>query len=376
MVVVALGFGAFLIGTVYLVQHNFMARLRVDADPARPNLALFDIQPSQRQALEDDLRNAGHRATPAVPIVPMRITSVKGTPVGRVLAAAADGPREGRSSQWAFRREYRSTYRDHLTKTEREVAGTSWAPGSSRAAAAGSVVPISVEESLAAELKVGVGDEIVWDVQGLPVPTRVASLRHVDWSRLEPNFFVVFPDGPLNAAPQTFVTLARVEDATTRARLQRHLVERFPNVTTLDLSQVQQALEDIVGRVSVAVRFMALFSLVTGAVVLTGALASSRTQRLRETVLLKTLGASRRQLMAIALVEHLALGLLAAACGVFLAVGAGWGLTRLVFESGFSVPWLPLTGLGALIAALTVGVGLASSAAVFRRPSLELLRSE
>ena len=77
-----------------------------------------------------------------------------------------------------------------------------------------------------------------------------------------------------------------------------------------------------------------------------------------------------------ALVEHLALGLLAAACGVALAVGAGWGLVRLVFESGFSVPWLPLSGLGALIAALTVGVGLASSAAVFRRPSLELLRSE
>jgi putative ABC transport system permease protein len=376
MVVVALGFGAFLIGTVYLVQHNFMARLRVDADPARPNLALFDIQPDQKQALEDDLRTAGHRASPAVPIVPMRIASVKGTPVSRVLAAAADGPREGRSSQWAFRREYRSTYRDHLTVTEREVAGQGWAPGVARGAAPGSVLPISVEEELAAELKVGVGDEIVWDVQGLAVPTRVASLRHVDWSRLEPNFFVVFPEGPLSAAPQTFVTLARVEDPTTRARLQRSLVERFPNVTTLDLSQVQQALEDIVGRVSVAVRFMALFSLVTGAVVLTGALASSRTQRLRETVLLKTLGASRRQLMAIALVEHLALGLLAATCGVALAVGAGWGLVRLVFESGFSVPWLPLTALGALIAALTVSVGLASSAAVFRRPSLELLRSE
>jgi putative ABC transport system permease protein len=376
MVVVALGFGAFLIGTVYLVQHNILERLRVDTDPTRPNLALFDIQPHQRQALEEDLARAGHRGIPAVPIVPMRIASVKGVPAAKVLARTGPPPGPGRSAQWAFRREFRSTYRDRLMPSETQVAGQAWAPGAGLGGAPGAVVPISVEEELASDLGVRVGDEIVWDVQGLTVPSRVASLRTVVWTRLEPNFFVVFPEGPLNAAPQTFLTLTRVDDANARARLQRQLIERFPNVTVLDLSQVQQALEEIVGRVSVAIRFMALFSLITGAVVLTGALASSRTQRLRETVLLKTLGASRRQLMTIAFTEHLALGGLAALCGVALAVSSAWGLVRILFEQSFSVPWLPLLLLASLVVALTVAVGLLSSAAVFRRPSLELLRSE
>ncbi len=376
MVVVALGFGAFLIGTVYLVQHNILARMRVDTDPARPNLALFDIQPAQREPLEAMLAQGSRPNLAPVPIVPMRIASVKGTPVGRVLARNTDPKAPGRSANWAFRREYRSTYRDQLTSSESVIAGSAWAPGVARGVAPGSVVPISLEDGLAAELGVRIGDEIVWDVQGLTVPSRVASLRTVVWTRLEPNFFVVFPEGPLAAAPQTFLTLTRVDEAGARARLQRQVVERFPNVTVLDLSQVQQALEDIVGRVSVAVRFMALFSLVTGAVVLTGAVTSSRSQRLRETVVLKTLGASRRQLMTIAFTEHLFLGLLASFCGVALAVISAWGLVRFVFEASFSVPWPALLSLGALVASLTVAVGLLSSAAVFRRPSLELLRSE
>ncbi len=135
-----------------------------------------------------------------------------------------------------------------------------------------------------------VGDEIVWDVQGLAVRSRVAHLREVDWARFEPNFFVVFPEGPLDAAPKSFVTLSRIEDPAQRARFQRDVVEAFPNVSVVDLTEIQKALEEVVGRVAVAIRFMALFTLAAGAVVLVGAVAAGRDQRLREGALLEGAG--------------------------------------------------------------------------------------
>src|SRR5262249_31576797 len=156
----------------------------------------------------------------------------------------------------------------------------------------------------------GVGDAITWDVQGVAVPSRVASLREVEWARFEPNFFVVFPDGPLDAAPQTFLTLTRAADAARRARVQRAVAEAFPDVTALDLSQVQEVIEKVVARVTLAIRFMAVFSLAAGVVVLLGAVAASRDQRIREGVLLKTLGATRSQVLRVILAEYVSLGAL------------------------------------------------------------------
>ena len=195
-----------------------------------------------------------------------------------------------------------------------------------------------MEQGLAAELGVAVGDEIVWDVQGVPVPTRVGSLREVDWARFEPNFFVVFAPGALEAAPQSFVTLTRIPDPAARGRFQRRLAERFGNVSTLDLSLLQEALERLVERVVLAIRFMAFFSLGVGVLVLVGALATSRFQRVREGALLRTLGATRGQVFRVVLAEYLSLGLLASAVALSLATAAGWALARFVFEGSFSLP--------------------------------------
>ena len=157
----------------------------------------------------------------------------------------------------------------------------------------------------------------------------MAVLRSVEWARFEPNFFVVFPEGPLDAAPQTCVLLSRVEDAAARARLQRAVVEAHPNVSTLDLAQVQRAIEGILDRVVLAVRFMALFSLGAGALVLAGAVASSRQQRVREGALLRTLGATRGQLLRILLAEYAVLGALAAAVAVLLSSAGRLGARAL-----------------------------------------------
>lgn len=389
-VILALGFGAFLLATVFLVQHNLLREFRIGGGASgRPNLMFFDIQPDQAAGVTALLTGQGHRASPPVPIVPMRITSVKGTPVlpePRPDSAAADStedgpPRErgdrggpgGRrpGGNWAVRREYRSTYRDSLTDSEKLVAGTWWTPGPHEGP-----FRVSLEQDLAAELGVGLGDEIVWDVQGIPVPSRVANLRTVDWGRFQTNFFVVFESGALEKAPQMLVTLVRVDSSAARGAIQRRIAERYPNVSAIDLAQVQEAIESVLAKATLAVRFLALFSLAAGTIVLVGAVTTARLQRLREGVLLKTLGATRRQVLAILVAEYTALGLLAAVVAIVLSATAGWALAKWVFEARYDLPIAALSGLTGLLVLVTLLVGLWSSAEVLKRPPLEILRSD
>ena len=374
VVVLAMGFGAFLLDTLYVVQDNLLGQLRVDTSAERPNVVLFDIQEDQRAGVEDRIRQAGLPPREPVPIVPMRIQSIKGVDVSRILAPVSVGAGRGR---WAVRREYRSSIRDALAPTETTVGGQRWKAGEWRSPADPSApIPVSLEAGVAKELEVKVGDEIVWDVQGLAVRSRVAHLREVDWARFEPNFFVVFPEGPLDAAPKSFVTLSRIEDPGRRARFQREIVEAFPNVSVVDLTEIQKALEEVVGRVAVAIRFMALFTLAAGAVVLVGAVAAGRDQRLREGALLKALGATRRQVLRILFAEYATLGLLAALVALLLSGAAGWALTRFFFEARFRIPALPLLALSAALVALTTAIGLWTSREVFARPVMETLRAD
>jgi putative ABC transport system permease protein len=289
--------------------------------------------------------------------------------VTQLLAAAPGQIGDGPSNAWVFRREYRSTYRDSVVGSERVVSGE-WSRTRQ------SPPQISVERDLAADLGVSVGDEIVWDVQGVSIRTQVGSLREVEWARFEPNFFVVFPAGALEAAPQTYVTLTRVSDAAERGRFQRRLAERFGNVSTLDLTLLQQALEQLVERVVLAIRFMALFSLGVGALVLVGALATSRFQRILEGALLRTLGATRAQVFRVVLAEYFTLGLLASLVALFLASAAGWAVSRFVFDGTFRLPALTLSALMLLVVGVTVIIGLANSRDVVRRPPLEVLRQD
>jgi putative ABC transport system permease protein len=374
VVVLAMGFGAFLLDTLYLVQDNLLGQLRVDTSAERPNVVLFDIQEDQRAGVEERIRQAGLREREPVPIVPMRIQSIKGVDVSRILAPVTVGAGRGR---WAVRREYRSSIRDAEAGTETTVGGERWKAGEWRAPADPSApVPVSLEVGVAKELDVKVGDEIVWDVQGLAVRSRVAHLREVDWARFEPNFFVVFPEGPLDAAPKSFVTLSRIEDPAGRARFQRDVVTAFPNVSVVDLTEIQKALEEVVGRVAVAIRFMALFTLAAGAVVLVGAVAAGRDQRLREGALLKALGATRRQVLRILFAEYATLGLLAALTALVLSGAAGWALTRFFFEARFRIPAVPLLALSAALVGLTTAIGLWTSREVFARPVMETLRAD
>jgi putative ABC transport system permease protein len=388
-VTVALGFGVFLLATLLLVQNTLLLPLRTDASEQRANLVFWDVQDDQVEGVEGLLRERGLPRLQGAPIIPMRIAAIRGEEVRPWSEAerdslealedeGADGARgdrgeEGRPERWAVRREYRSTYRDSLGGSETLLSGEWWEAGEEPA---DGVYPVSLEVEIAGDLRVEIGDRIDWDVQGVRIPTRVASLREVDWARFEPNFFAVFPSAALRGAPQTWVILSRAETGEERALMQRDAVVRFPNIAVVDLTQVQEALDDVLGQVSAVIRFLAGFSIATGFLVLLGAISTSRLQRIRESVLLKTLGATRRQIGSILFTEYLLLGLLSAATGIVLAVVAAWALARWFFEVEFAPVALPLLALGGAVAAVAVAVGLWASREVFEHTPLEAIREE
>jgi putative ABC transport system permease protein len=394
-VVLALGFGSSMLATLFLVQHNLLRQFRPGGEGTRPNLMFFDIQPAQRDGVAEVITAHQLTGTPLVPIVTMRIKSIRGVPVplapppppdstpadssaarGQPGGQGTGGQGAARSpTGWAARREYRSTYRDTLSPTETLVSGSWWGPGVPPPAP-GFPALLSLETDIARDLGVAVGDEMVWEVQGAEIKARVANLRNVDWNRFSTNFFAVFQSGILESAPQMFVTLVRADSAEVRGQVQRAVAERFPNVTAIDLSQVQQAIDSILGRGAAIVRFLAGFSLITGAIVLVGAVSASRLARIREGVLLKTLGATRAQVLRILIAEYTALGALATLASVVLASVAAWALARWVFDTPFSLPVLELGALTLVLLILTLSVGLWNSAEILKRAPLAILREE
>ena len=362
----SLGLGTFLIATLFGVQATLLRQIEVAGGEGRPNIVFFDIQPAEIEGVTNIVETQGLPVVDRVPIVTMRLTEVHGRTIEEMRADSTVDVR------WVHRREYRSTYRNYLTESEELVDGEfvgSWEEGTE-------VVPISVEEDIAGDLGVGLGDTLVFDVQGLAVKTVVGSLRAVDWRRIATNFFVVFPDGVLEEAPQFFVLLSRTETTEEAAAVQREIVRTYPSISSIDLTLVLSTFDAIFGRISFIVRFMASFSIITGLIVLVGAVVVSRMERVRESVLLKTLGASRRQVMQIMITEYLFLGFFAAATGLMLSVFGAWALSYFLFETAYQPDFVAMLALLVVVPGLTVGIGMISSRGIYSRPPLESLRAD
>lgn len=365
--VVALGLGAFLLTTLYLLQFSLVGHISQVGGDRQSNMVLFDIQPDQRDEIIASLQRNGLPVMQQTPVVSMRLSALNGRSIADVMKDSTD-----RSPRWALRREYRSTYRSHLEEAETLLEGTLQA----RVEGEHEAVLVSMEKSIADRLGVGIGDEIVFDVQGVPVETTVGSLRAVDWQRVQPNFFVVFPEGVLEEAPQFHVVVTRIDDPQVSARFQQDTVNRFPNVSMIDLSLILGTLNDILGKVSLVVRFMALFSVFTGVIVLVGVVTNSRLQRMQESVLLKTLGGSRNQILKIMSIEYLFLGAIGAVTGVVLAFAATWILAVFVFNISFVPAFIPVVAVIGGISVITITVGMLASTGIYRQSPLEVLRAE
>jgi putative ABC transport system permease protein len=392
LLLLSLGLGSFLMINLVLVRATLSDKIMGVGAGARPNLMFFDIQDDQLAPLQNLLRTEGTPMLVSAPIVTMKLESVRGRPVAELLkddAVVAPEPPDARGGAarareraeardkgkipaWTLTREYRSSYRAQLGETEK-IASGEWIgrakPGESR-------VPISVEEGLAKELQVALGDELVFDVQGVPLKTYVASLRTVEWQRMQPNFFILFPEGVLEPAPKTFAAAVRAETPAIAARIQQVVAKALPGISTIDLTLILQTFDGIFSKVAFVVTFMAGFTVVTGVVVLAGAVLTGRYQRVRETVLLRTLGATRRQLRQIQLVEYSVLGVLATVTGGGLAVMGNALLAKFVFKTAVVLPVPALLISMAAVVAVTLITGLLANRGVVDHPPLEVLRQE
>jgi len=367
ILIVAIGLGTALICTLFSIQSILLNRVNLSASGNQPNTVLFDIQTAQKEKVLALAKGQGLPVNGTVPIVNMRLEGIN-----QITAQALENDSTIKMQKWVFSREYRVTFRDTLSISEKLTKGK-WTGNIDKETG---TVYISVEERFAKRNSVDIGDTMVFNVQGSLVPTIVGSLREVDWNRIQTNFLVVFPKGVLEEAPQFHVLLTRVANKEASARFQQAVVQQFPNVSIIDLGLVLSVLDKLLHKVGFVIRFMAGFSIITGLVVLIASVLISKYQRMQETVLLRTLGASRRQIFYITALEYFFLGALAAITGIALSLAGSWMLAKFSFETSFSPQWFYLFLVFLSICGLTVFIGLANSRAVVRRPPLEILREE
>lgn len=355
--ITALGIGLMCLLLIAMTRNDLVAGWRKSTPPDAPNEFIIDIQPDQRDAVTQYLNTHGVPGTVLAPMVRGRLIAINGKPVNPDSFKGEDAKR-------LVDREFNLSYTTELPDDNRLSAGTWY--GDTK------TPQISIEQGLAKLINVKLGDTLRFDVTGLQIDAPVTSVRKLDWGSFKVNFFVLMPPAALQDFPATFITsfhLPPQNQSTIDG-----LIAAYPNLTAIDmgpiLAQVQRVLQQVIG----AVQFLFAFTLAAGVLVLYAALAGTRDERMRESALLRALGASHRQVRAVQIAEFVAVGALA---GLMAAIGAqviGWLLATRVFEFYLSFdPWLLPAGIAAGIACAGVGgwIGLRH---VLTRPALQSLR--
>ena len=366
VLVVAIGLGTFLISTLYFTKDILLAKTEVGQTAENANIIILDVQSQQRDAVAQSITANGLPILDNIPLVTMRMHSIKDQLVNDLRQ---DSTRQVRG--WILNHEFRTTYRDALIASEELLEGE-W----TSELKSDDPIVISISDNLAADAKVTVGDAIVFNVQGVLMETTVGSIRKVDWGQIQLNFSIVFPKGVLEQAPQFNVFTTAAPDEKRSADLQRDLVAQFPNVSIIDLRQVFTIVENILDKVSWIINFMAFFSILTGIIVLIGSVRTSKYQRIKESVLLRTLGAKNTQILQISAFEYVFLGLLGSLVGILLALVSSLCLALFVFQEPFSPSLIPFLVFLPGITLLVLGIGLSNIRTVIRSSPLEVLRRE
>lgn len=364
--VVAIGLGTAFIATLLLVQGMLITRVSLSSSENQPNMVLFDIQSSQKTEVAELVVAQGLPILDEVPIVTVQLEAING-----ITADEARRDSTINVSRRALGGELRSTYRSELSDSEKVTAGT-WVGQ----VAQGDTARVSLEQDYARRIRVEIGDRLLFNVQGVRVPAVVGSFREVDWNRVQTNFRLIFPAGVIDHAPQFHVLMTRVPDEAVSAQMQQAMVRQFPNISIIDLGLILSVLDEILDKIGFVIRFMGGFSILTGFVVLVASVMISKYQRIRESVLLRTMGASRRQILVITALEYFFLGLIAAFTGILLAFAGSWALASFSFEVPFIPDVASMVLLLLSVAGLTVVVGLINSRGITVRPPLEILRKD
>lgn len=368
LVLLTVGLGTFFILGVRALQDTLVREVSVDLASDAPDLFLLDIQRDQVDGVRTALvarQPAGTAPARVVPVLRARVVGVQ----GRELTLENYEDVRGRGS---LAREYTVTYRDVLERNERLVEGQAW---DGPAAGGGEV---SIEESIRDRFGIAVGDTLRFDILGRTVSARVSAVRHVDWSDTRAGgFMFVFRPGLLDEAPHGFVAFVRGPTATAdRARLMGELARAFPNVSAIDGREMLGAIKTVVDNVTLAVTVVGSLVVVSGLLILVGAVAMTKFRRVYEAAILKTLGATRQVIATMLLLEYAVLGALAGVLGAAGAAALTWALSRFAFSMAFEWPW-PLLTTGVVACGVSVAVvGVMSSWDVLQRRPLSTLRGQ
>jgi putative ABC transport system permease protein len=367
VILLAVGLGAFFIVGIRSLQASLLSEFSLQVDANAPDMFLLDVQKPQVEGVRAFLGDASHGAGDfqLIPVMRARVVGVAGRET--TLDSAEDVRRSGMS----IGREFTITYRDRLEGNERVTQGRFWDSPSSE-------LEVSIESEIATRARLHVGDTMRFDILGRTVSAKITSVRDVEWRESRNGGFVfVFRPGVLDQAPQTFVApLKGPSAAADRARFQHDLVERFPNVSVIDFHEILETIRDVMGKVTLAITVVGGLVLFSGALILIGAVAMTKFQRVYEAAVFKTLGANTRTIARMLLLEYGVLGSLAGAIGSLGAVVLTWGVSKYALE----IPWRIFAGEHVagvvLTSALVAAIGVLSSLDVLRNKPLATLRAE
>ncbi len=364
VIVMAVGLGAFVVMSMHSLQTNLLAEMDLSRRTSLPNMFLIDIQPDQRQGVEELITRATGERPELIPTVRARIYAINDRAVD-----LDEG--EMRRDRGRLGREYVVTYRPRLEANETLVAGNFWD------ATPSSAPEVSIEEGMRGLVGLDVGGSITFDIAGRKLTARVTSVRHVDWRNSRTGFMVLFRPGSLESAPQMLVAPFNGPTAEPeRSRFQRALLDQYPNISVIDVAEVVSTLGRIINNVTLAVSFLGGFVLLCGVLILVGSIAMTKFQRVYEVAVLKTLGAKRKVLLAMLFIEYGLLGLVAGLVGALASTALSYSVARFILE----IPWTfsavqTLTGITLTVVLVTI-VGLSSSLNVLTRKPLAILRAQ
>ena len=368
IILLAVGLGTFFILGVRALQVNLLQDFSVQVGEDAPDMFLMDIQSDQRAGLTAliDRENGPEDVPKLIPVLRARITGVRGRDVN--LESYEDVRGRGGLS-----REFTITYRSALEANEKLVDGKWWEAGPS----AGQP-EVSIEDGLRERFNIHIGDEMRFDVLGRIVSARVTSFREVDFRDFRAGgFMIVFRPGPFDSAPHSFIAAVRGgKDTTARTRLQGLIVASYPNISVIDLREVLDTIKTIVDNVTLAVTVVGALVLLSGSLILIGAVSMTKFRRVYEAAILKTLGASSRLIATMLLLEYGVLGAIAGTVGAAGAVALSWAVARY----GLDLPWepAPLLTIGGIVvtASAVAAIGVLASLDVLRHKPLSTLRAE
>ncbi len=364
VIVLAVGLGAFLVLSVQSLQAGLLDEFDVARRGNLANMYLIDVQRDQVEGVREIVEKTTGAHAELIPTLRARIAAVNGKEIDLEAAGV-------RGERGMLGREYVVTYRPRLESNETLVTGKFWDETPSPEP------EVSIEEGVRGVGGIDVGSTITFDIQGRKLTARVTSVRRVDWRNSRTGFLILFRPGALDRAPTTFVgAIDGPTNEPERSRFQRAIVDRFPNVSVIDVADIVRGVSRILSNITLAVSFIGGFVFLSGALILVGSIAMTKFQRVYEAAVLKTLGAERRVLLTIMLAEYGLLGLVAGLVGAAAANGLSYAVSRYVFEIGWSfAPILNLTGVAATV--LLVGaVGALSSLDVLTKKPLSILRAQ